>query len=191
MRGADAIPGCVGRETGDVPHGRESHCRAPSCSHRRAHAIAPSHHRATSIGPAPTRLRHRADSIAPMPLCHCAIAPTESRPRHCDCHRGPGGSNIQIRAVRIWSARWPKRKRSRRFGRLIEPERGPETRTDACMICRGVGHVWEGYICSGLKSQGPPGEVGWNTEPGEGPETKTDACMICRGVGHVWEDVYL
>ena len=42
------------------------------------------------------------------------------------------------------------------------------------------------YICSGLKSQGPPREVGWNIKPGEGPETKTDACRVCRGVGRVW-----
>ena len=45
-----------------------------------------------------------------------------------------------------------------------------------------------GYICSGLKSQGPPGGVGWKTEPEESPETKTDACMVCRGVGLVGEE---
>ena len=95
MRGADAIPGCAGGELGDVPHGRESRCGAPSCSHRRAHAIAPSHQRAIAIAPAPLRPPSR-----------------------------PGGSNIQIHAVRIWSARWPKRKRCHRFGISRERARG-------------------------------------------------------------------
>ena len=45
-----------------------------------------------------------------------------------------------------------------------------------------------GYICSGLKSQGPPEGVGWNTESEHGPETKTDACRVCRGVGLVGEE---
>ena len=111
MRGADAIPGCVGG-------GNRRRAAWPRIALRRTVLFTASRPRHLAHALAP--LHHCADSIAPMPLCHRTLAPTASRPRHCDCHRSPGGSNIQIRAVRIWSARWSKRKWCRSYGKSRE-----------------------------------------------------------------------